>query len=65
MEKEIILKKASERKLMNLEQQVTNLELSKKLKSLGVKQESLFWWVREMTNKRNYKLESWNKQYAV
>lgn len=31
---------------MKLEQQVTNLELSKKLKELGVKQESLFYWNR-------------------
>lgn len=29
---------------MNLEQQVCSLELAKKLKELGVKQESLFWW---------------------
>ena len=29
---------------MKLEDQVTNLELSKKLKELGVKQESLWYW---------------------
>lgn len=29
---------------MNLENQVTNLELSKKLKYLNIKQESLFYW---------------------
>lgn len=31
---------------MNLENQVTNLELSKKLEQLGVRQESLFYWHR-------------------
>jgi hypothetical protein len=30
---------------MNLENQVCNLELAKKLKDIGVKQESLFFWV--------------------
>lgn len=32
---------------MNLENQVVSLELAKKLKELGVKQESLYWWVNE------------------
>lgn len=29
---------------MKLEQQVVSLEIAKRLKELGVKQESLFWW---------------------
>jgi len=32
---------------MELEKQVTSLDISKRLKELGVKQDSLFYWVRE------------------
>jgi len=31
---------------MELQQQVTNLELSKRMKELGFKQESLFYWIK-------------------
>lgn len=47
---------------MKLEQQVTSLELSKKLKELGVKQESLFYWTRNYTWKSgDFKADS--KEY--
>lgn len=41
---------------MKLENQLTNLELSKKLKELGVKQESLFYWSKQ-TNQKDWKCE--------
>lgn len=42
---------------MTIEQQVTNLELSKKLKALGVKQKSLWYW----TDKGLKRCEAWDK----
>ncbi len=44
---------------MKLEQQVCSLELARKLKKLGVKQDSLFWWVEIM---ENYK---WTGEYEL
>ena len=42
---------------MKLENQVTNLELSKKLERLGVKQESVWYWVR--FDHGNKKVKDW------
>jgi len=35
---------------MKIEEQVSNLELSMKLKELGVKQKSLFYWINDITD---------------
>ena len=37
---------------MELEKQVANLELSKRLKKLGIKQESLWYWQHDITGVR-------------
>lgn len=36
---------------MNLEQQVVSLELAKRIKELGIKQESLFYWCEKLSDK--------------
>ena len=43
---------------MNLEQQVVSLKLSKELKKLGVKVDSLFSWVR-------YHSKDWEIEYRM
>src|SRR5437016_1342304 len=42
---------------MKLEDQVVSLELAKKLKELGFKQESLFYWVISRNDGKTYDLE--------
>ncbi len=46
---------------MNLQDQVTSLELSKRLKELGVKQNSLFHW---FSNKRD-NVQCWDIMYST
>lgn len=46
---------------MQLESQVCSLELSKRLKELGVKQESLWWWVKHKNPPKEYpSLNKWS-----
>lgn len=44
---------------MKLEQQVTSLEISKRLKELGVKQTSLFVWQRQKDYQRKILTNNW------
>lgn len=44
---------------MNIEQQVTSLEMSKKLKSLNVKQESVWWWRNDYANNPSKYPDEW------
>ncbi len=48
---------------MKLEQQVVSLELAKKLKELGVKQESLYWWTS--ADNKTPILRGWMNDYET
>ena len=49
---------------MTIEQQVSNLELSKRLKELGVKQDSLFVWARQQGH-REISLETLERIISI
>ena len=48
---------------MYIEQQVTDLDTSKELHKLGVKQESLFYWIRMPTSDPN--VDGWGLTYSL
>lgn len=50
---------------MKLENQVTNLELSRKLKELGVKQDSYFDWFKLKENNDYSLVEYWQIDYEI
>ena len=45
---------------MKLEQQVCSLDLAKRLKELGVKQESLYWWNKSVDLETKMANEDWH-----
>ena len=49
---------------MELKDQVSSLELSKKLKELGVKQDSLYWWTPFNSEKDDGKYSIWTCPHA-
>lgn len=50
---------------MKLEKQVSNLELSKRLKELGVKQESIYTWVESFGDNKTYKDGTKDGEYKL
>lgn len=49
---------------MKLKEQVTSLELSKRLKELGVKQESLFWWSNDF-DENEWSVGQFTVKYSI